>query len=129
MRVCLERAKHVILLGYSLPKDDFVYRSLLSARMKKEKPLCTVVIGKDGPDKMIEPGEMEDFTQKNKQFEDFIKTVKQAQDIIGKDKVRGYCGGIPRVFLDQGRVSKERIIDLLYPKSVFLKGFVERKIR
>ena len=32
MRVCLENTKHVVLLGYSLPADDVIYRAMLSAR-------------------------------------------------------------------------------------------------
>ena len=46
MRVVVQNAEHIVLMGYSLPSDDVVYRSFFAARQQRdrENPVrCTVV--------------------------------------------------------------------------------------
>jgi hypothetical protein len=47
MRVSLEKAQHIVLMGYTLPSDDVIYRSLLSARKNhnSKSPLFCSVVG------------------------------------------------------------------------------------
>lgn len=47
LNACLENAEHLIFMGYSLPVDDMVWRSVLLARKGKVK--VSVVLGTGGP--------------------------------------------------------------------------------
>ena len=124
MQVALEYAKHIVLMGYSLPEDDFIYRSLLSARQFRQsgkKPLCSVV-GKDDtlPDKWLQHDDQQ-LTKYLGENPDkpLTKTVTAARDIFGKEQVRVYARGVPQVFLDpqSQQASEQRVKKLLYPKQ------------
>jgi hypothetical protein len=124
MRVCLENTKHVVLLGYSLPQDDVIYRAMLSAcRARSRTPVyCSVVVGTKGPDGWLTGDAMMQFVDANRHDNDFgADTIQAAVDIFGPLRVRAYTAGIPRVFgLPPCR---ERILDLLYPVGVEIDCF------
>ena len=124
MRVCLENTKHVVLLGYSLPQDDVIYRAMLSAcRARSRTPVyCSVVVGTRGPDGWLTGDAMMQFVDAIRHDNDFgADTIQAAVDIFGRDRVRAYTAGIPRVFgLPPCR---ERILNLLYPVGVEIDCF------
>jgi hypothetical protein len=112
LRATTMHAKHIVFLGYSLPPDDVDYRSLFAAtcqrgRGQSQQVSCTVV-GKDesNPD-WYGPADFKarTFSASN--------TIGAAVDIFGEEQVRFYGGGIPQVFLNNGRATKEKLEELL----------------
>lgn len=124
MRVCLENTKHIVLLGYSLPLENVIYRAMLSARRARSQTsvFCSVVVGTKGPDRWLTGDAMKQFVDANRHASDSgAETIQAALDIFGADRVRAYTAGIPRVFgLPPCR---QRILDLLYPVGVGIDCF------
>jgi hypothetical protein len=129
MRVCLENTKHVVLLGYSLPPDDVIYRAMLSARRARSRThvFCSVVVGTGGQDEWLTGDAMKEFVDTNRHNNNSgAETIQAAVDIFGQDRVRAYTAGIPRVFgLPPCR---ERILDLLYPVGVEIDCFTQHGV-
>ena len=110
MRVVVENAGHIVLMGYSLPADDFIYRAFFAARSGRKSNgdvRCSVV------DKQAQfegrwfgPSEL-------KRVEDLPDAVKNAQEIFGPDNVRYFDGGIPNVFLGGGSVVSRHAVERL----------------
>lgn len=116
MKVAIEKADHLIFAGYSLPNDDFIYRSILAARRKMgDKPVKCSVIGwdKQGSDKWLEGKELDTYLQSHKEL-NFAGTCQRVIDIFGKENVRGYNAGFPQVFLKKDRADKEKLRELLW---------------
>ena len=112
LRVVLKKARHIVLLGYSLPPDDVGYRALLAA-YREERPCepvrCTIVGKLEGYDRWVGPAELGKICDGWKDT-----PVVAAQDIFGRDNVRFYGGGIPEVFCENGAVTDravERLLD------------------
>lgn len=131
MKVSIEKARHIVLMGYTLPSDDVIYRSLLSARKNyQEKIYCSLAVGyiSDAPDRWMVGDELEEFIDSIENKKDGLpKAYKTATEIFGKEFVRGYAKGIPAVFLDQGVSTKQRVQELLYPNwAQFTGGHVQR---
>lgn len=125
MRLSIEESRHIILMGYSLPPDDIIYRSMLSSRQNREyEPYCSVVVGKNdnAPDKWLYGDELQEYMKKEEANNGFSSAVKSAMDVFGRNRVRAYAKGIPAIFLSDGSVNKEKIRELLYPKNIFPKG-------
>ncbi|MCM3056218.1 hypothetical protein [Caldibacillus thermoamylovorans] len=116
MKVAIEKAKHIIFFGYSLPEDDFIYRSILASRKRMgiESPKVSVVVGKDAEaeDKWLKGDELENYTE-NYPESGFSTVVKRAIDILGKENLRGYAAGIPNVFLKEKHADEKKVIELL----------------
>ncbi len=112
MRVALENARHIVLLGYSLPEDDFVYRALLSARKNRSsKPYCSIVsFALDSEHGWLTASQASPKAR---------KLVDQATSLFGRDNVRVCLEGMPDVVRSNGAVSEKRVRDLLYPAHVF----------
>lgn len=130
MRVCLENTKHVVLLGYSLPADDVIYRAMLSVRRARTEPpvYCSVVVGKTGPIGWITDGEISEYAKEHAhEPASGAQTIQAAIDIFGKKRVRAYTAGIPQVF--GMPPSRERILDLLYPVGVGIDCFTPDGVR
>ena len=109
LRVVLKKARHIVLLGYSLPPDDVGYRAFLAAhRLTSEVVKCTVVDQNEGYGRWIGPADL----RKNRGLQESTP-VGAAQDIFGRDNVRFYGGGIPEVFCEQGAVSDHAVERLL----------------
>ena len=107
----LKKARHIVLLGYSLPTDDVGYRALLAAHRQenaREAVKCTVVDQKEGYERWIGPAEL----RKNRGLQEGTP-VGAAQDIFGRDNVRFYGGGIPEVFCERGAVTDHAVERLL----------------
>jgi len=117
-------AKHIVLLGYSLPPDDTIWRSIMSAMTANkttQRPYCSVVCGITGPKKWLYDDELETFIKSSRPQD--ILAIKNAQDVFGKQLVRAYAGGIPQVF-ENG--AEDAIRDLFYapswiPQDIYLR--------
>lgn len=121
LRAVLENARHVVLFGYSLPTDDVEYRSILSARKRRapSKTFCSVVVGHQGEDRWLD-GDEAAHAIKSGSAKENQDTVQAAIDIFGKDSVRFYNGGIPKVFTGGGDTPDiARVTTLLYPKEMW----------
>ena len=104
LRAVAMKANHFIFMGYSLPKNDVIYRAFFSARKQKSKPKdieeqdvrCTVIGLDDANTGWYSHAELggEKF-QKS-------EVIKAACDIFGKGNVRFFGGGVPGVFLENG---------------------------
>ncbi|RYL95808.1 hypothetical protein EWI07_01115 [Sporolactobacillus sp. THM7-4] len=115
MKVAIEKARHIIFAGYSLPEDDFIYRSLLAARRKMDgdKVKCSVI----GFDRQAEEGwmygtELRDYCKMHSQSS-LAGTCSRVADLFGEENVRGYGAGFPNVFLENGKADKEKVKEML----------------
>lgn len=120
VKVSLEKARHIVLLGYRLPPDDTIWQHAFAegirARAEKDKAFCTVVVGHKGEEKWINPDELDSYIKKYKDKGDGygIDAIENAIAIFGKDKVRAWTGGIPQVF---GNCTEADVKELLYPRD------------
>ena len=100
MRVVVQKANHIVFMGYSLPLDDVTYRAFLAARIRKEdskdQVRCSVVDKQDGYEsRWLYPEELQTR-------ETLPKIVTRARELFGPDNVRFFGAGIPDVLLDGG---------------------------
>ena len=123
----------MVLLGYSLPVDDVIYRAMVSARRARTNPpvYCSVVVGTTGPNRWISDSEVSKYAEEHKHDpKSGAETIQAAIDIFGEDRVRAYTAGIPQVFGTPP--SRQPILDLLYPAGVriacFTPGGVSRDL-
>jgi hypothetical protein len=109
LRSITVKMNHVIFMGYSLPLDDVTYRAFFSARQQRggTKVRCTVVSKDSENPGWYGPGALKARTFKES------SPVKAACDIFGDENVRFYGGGIPEVFLDNGKVTDAKVNELL----------------
>jgi hypothetical protein len=117
IRALLEHTKHVVLLGYSLPKDDVIWRAFLAARRNGRELYCSVVVGFDKkfPD-WLEGRDLDAYLAAG--HEEGRETIISAREVFGEDKIRAYVGGIPSVFRAQASAD-ESMQKILYPKACF----------
>ena len=114
LRVIVKNAKHIVLMGYSLPADDFVYRAFFAAHRSDAgsgdsgQVKCTVVDKVDGYEGWFESGKLD------------VKAaclsstaLSAARDLFGSENVRFYGGGVPNVFLEGGSVQDRAVEQLL----------------
>jgi hypothetical protein len=107
------RAEHIIFMGYSLPPDDVEYRAFFSARRQREqkpddKPVrCTII------DKQASHAGW--YGRVSLKALDYLgrPVIKAARDLFGETNIRFYGGGIPEVFLEGGRVTDDRVEQLV----------------
>lgn len=117
-RVVVEESEHIIFMGYSLPPDDVDYRAFFAVRQNHTKKVkCSIVIGQDSRyQRWMMPTDLSNLDELNLCSHN-KDTLEAAQNLFGKDHVRFYGGGIPRVFLDGENVSESAIDRLLYWNS------------
>ena len=108
MRVVVQKADHIVLMGYSLPLDDVTYRAFLAARTRKQPPVrCSVVDKQAGCEsRWLYPEELQTMG-------DLPEVVNTARGIFGSDNVRYFGSGIPEVFLGGGATVTEDSVDRL----------------
>lgn len=116
----ITHAKHIVLLGYSMPLDDAIWGSLLSMMSRRkngERLYCSVVAtyDPDGPKGWLYEKALEDYlASKDDQAKDKekVRAINNAIAVFGKENVRAYVQGIPNVF---GEGTESDVVDLLYP--------------
>lgn len=117
LRIAIQKADHVVLMGYSLPPDDVDYRAFLAARRRRDRgsPVrCSVVTRRDEHDKRwYGPSACDAILEDNQCEESLRDTLRATRDLFGKENVRFYGGGIPNVFLDEGKVTDSVVEKLL----------------
>ncbi|MGO1369065.1 hypothetical protein [Senegalia sp. (in: firmicutes)] len=87
MKIAIQKAKHIIFMGYSLPKDDLIYRSILAGRKEigKDSPKCSIVnFDRSLPDKWIYKDEILSYDVNNRKKEIF----ENISEIFGEDNIR-----------------------------------------
>ena len=133
LRAALEKARHIVLMGYSLPKDDVFYRSVLAARLgnpreRSKKRLCISLVGKEkkAPSGWLEDEEIERALPRDC---DLVRIYRDLSTIVaGSDqkrvRVRAYARGVPDVFAPEGgRVHDDHIRDLFFPWGLWEEHF------
>ena len=116
LRVAVQGADHIVLMGYTLPPDDVDYRAFLSARRRRDpkRPVkCSVVVGTEYGGRWFGPSEWPALLGGMKHTEPPHTTLGAASGLFGKDNVRFYGGGIPGVFLDGGVVTDAAVDKML----------------
>lgn len=120
VRALLEGTRHVVLLGYSLPKDDVIWRAFLAAR-GRGKHHCTVVVGyADGHTEWLVGDALSRYVEAHREdapkdrAQSGIDTLLSAREVFGEDRVRAFVGGIPKVFSIAG-TEEESLRQMLYP--------------
>ena len=117
MRVVVERADHIIFMGYSLPPDDVAYHAFFATRSSSRKsrnpPKCSVVLGRDQPPCWLRGSELDGQLKTMDKSCPPGETLEAARGLFGKENVRFYGGGIPRVFLGNGNTVTESAMDQL----------------
>ncbi len=123
VRVGLEKCRHVVLLGYSLPVDDMVWIQVFTEAIRcrvntDEKAYCSVVVGYKGEKRWMTGDELKNYAAAHrygKDADDYgAKTIESAISIFGAENVRAYCGGIPQVW---GDATEKDVNELLYPRD------------
>ena len=115
-RVLIQKADHIIFMGYSLPRDDVTYRAFFAARQQRDpqRPVrCSVVVGCDEQRRRwFAPTDLSNLPAVG--LDDGVRrTLDAAQGLFGKENVRFYGGGIPQVFMEAGNVTESAVDRLL----------------
>ena len=114
LRVAVQEAHHIILMGYTLPTDDVDYRAFFAARRRPNSTVkCSVVVGTEEELRWLGPSEWPHRLDAMKVGVAPRTTLEAASDLFGKENVRFFGGGIPQVFLDGGRVTEGAVERLL----------------
>lgn len=110
-------AKHIVLLGYSMPLDDAIWGALFTAMSRRkngERLYCTVVDYVDGEDRdWLMGDDLNNYvcdTNINPQTKS--RAITNAITVFGKENVRAYTRGVPKVF---GNGTVEEVLKLMYP--------------
>ena len=117
LRVVVQQADHIVLVGYSLPPDDVTYRAFFAARTRrnsighkktKRAVRCSVV----GRDRRY--GDRWVYQAEIKAKGEAPEALRNAQEVFGPENVRYFGGGVPKVFLDRSaRVTAHAVERLL----------------
>ena len=114
LRVAVQEADHIVLMGYTLPPDDVDYRAFLAARRRRTGDVrCSVVVGKDCGCQWFGPSAWPAMLERMPDGLAPRTTLEAARDLFGEDNVRFYGGGIPNVFVDGGSVTEAAVERLL----------------
>lgn len=126
VKVSLEKARHIVLLGYSLPVDDTIWQHAFAEGVRSRAEtgndaFCSVVVGYKGESHWLCKDELELYINSHKNSDDGygIDAIENAIAIFGKEKVRAWTGGIPQVF---GECTEMDVKELFYPDFVEWKN-------
>ncbi len=123
VRVGLEKCRHVVLLGYSLPVDDVVWIQTFTEAIRcrinsEEQAYCSVVVGYKGEKRWMYGEELKRYADTHRYEKEAdaygAKAIESAISIFGAENVRAYCGGIPQVW---GDATENELKEILYPQS------------
>ena len=135
-------AKHIIFAGYSLPKDDYVYRCFFQsswagkiAKGRRESRFCSLINYDPGYARSVgyipwlEGNEIKKYLRSKKGETSTKETVRNLLGLFDKSDIRLSLLGFPGVVTKRSdKDLREATIDLLYPKRCFPEGFpIKRK--
>ncbi|MFL0196687.1 hypothetical protein ACJDU8_14125 [Clostridium sp. WILCCON 0269] len=127
MGLLMKNAKHIIFAGYSLPLDDIMVKTFFMSSISgndKNKLKCTVINYDEkykGEDWLI--GEdIYKYMRKSKN-NSVVGCIENVFDIFLEKNIRVCLKGMPNVLMKNGKVSRKKVIELLYPKEYFEEGF------
>lgn len=127
MKICVEKAKHIVLLGYSLPPDDIIWRSVMAAKKEGAK-YCSVVCGYKGNRGWMDKNEIDEYLRlhenEDKEASYGCAAIRNAREVFGNDYVRAYTGGIPQVWEN----GIDSVREILYPKWCFENDIAEERV-
>ena len=136
MKIAISKAKHFVFMGYSLPPDDIIYKSILATKASETEGLTiTLVVGYDeeADDKFYNEEEAEVYWNKLESDEKRgllgKSTYRQLKSIFRDDvKYRFYFKGIPNVFIgNANNTVKDRVKNLFYPDGLWGEIIQQRK--
>ena len=118
LRVAVQNADHIVLMGYTLPPDDVDYRAFLAARSPRRREYekavkCSVVVGTCFEQRWFRYEDWSARLENMNRGEAPRITLEAARGLFGEENVRFYGGGIPEVFLEGGRVTDSAVNNLL----------------
>lgn len=127
MGLLIKNAKHIVFAGYSLPLDDIMVKTFFMSSISgndKDKLKCTVINCDEkykGQDWLT--GEnIYKYMKKSKNYA-VTECIRNIFDIFLEKNIRVCLKGIPDIFMENGKVSKRKVIQILYPKEYFKEGF------
>jgi hypothetical protein len=127
MKTCVEKAKHIVLLGYSLPPDDIIWRSVMAAKKEGAK-YCSVVCGYKGNRGWMDKNEIDEYLRLHENEDNEASygcaAIRNAREVFGNDYVRAYTGGIPQVWEN----GIDSVREILYPKWCFENDIAEERV-
>lgn len=108
MTVAVEKSEHIILLGYSLPKDDVIYNSVLAAKHDMNRKLTIIGSGKKaanaGPWVQGADNIKNVFSEEDAVFQTYLNV----EHLFKPENIRIYTGRIPDVFTENGEFSAKK---------------------
>ena len=115
LRVAVQHAGHIVLMGYTMPLDDVDYRAFLAARRTRadSRVRCSVVVGTEYEPRWFAYEEWSSMLEQMNEGEPPRTTLEAARDLFGGENVRFYGAGIPSVFLDGDMVTADAVEQLL----------------
>ena len=140
MKIAISNAKHLVFMGYSLPIDDIIYKSIIATKVLGEKLMITLAVGYDSEaeDRFYNENEAKEYWDKldykrkksmGKETYDILKSILNNR-VKENLTIRMYFRGIPNIFdaKTDDEVNK-KVKDLFYPNNDFEKYINERKKR
>ena len=140
MKIAISNAKHLVFMGYSLPIDDIIYKSIIATKVLGEKLMITLAVGYDSEaeDRFYNENEAKEYWDKldykrkksmGKETYDMLKSILNNR-VKENLTIRMYFRGIPNIFdaKTDDEVNK-KVKDLFYPNNDFEKYINERKKR
>ncbi|WP_368488599.1 hypothetical protein [Clostridium sp. BJN0013] len=127
MGLLMKNAKHIVFAGYSLPLDDIMVKTFFMSSISgndKNKLKCTVINYDEkykGEDWLI--GQNIYKYMRRSRNNSVVECIKNVFDIFSEKNIRVCLKGIPDIFMKDGKVSREKVIEVLYPKDYFKEGF------
>ncbi|MGE5628945.1 MAG: hypothetical protein ACM3X7_12705 [Solirubrobacterales bacterium] len=128
MGLLIKNAKHIVFAGYSLPLDDIMvktfFMTILSGNDKNNLKCSIVNFDSDyNFNKNWMYGDDIKRYLKESTHQGSKACIKNVCDIFKLNNVRVSLKGIPYIFSKDGSCNRELLIELLYPKEYFPKGF------
>lgn len=127
-------ARHLVFAGYSLPKDDFLYKCFFQTAWAGKKPsdrekYCSLVLldpeyrAQAGRGPWFERNELIQYLKKDCTRDEQVgvkQTIRNMLQIFDLDSIRVSVYGMPDIITSHPRLSsKEALKDLLYPLEVY----------
>jgi hypothetical protein len=129
-------AKHLVLAGYSMPREDYIYRCFFQAAWAaKEKKYCTLVYydpkyvsRTPGSTGWLEGSAIIYYLRSSEGKATIKEIIGRMLELFDLSRLRVSLLGIPGIVTDfPGKLPEEAIIDLLYPRQCFPEGFPPRR--